>query len=903
MKIAEAYVELRVDTRKARADAVAETKKIGSEMSDALRDAFSAVAFTAAINSIIGQASRLEQSIGAVESVFGDAKGAVEQFAKTSAQAYGISAAAARELTSQTGALLKGLGMTTKEAADQSVVIARLGADLSAAFGGRPEEAVQALGAALRGEFNPAERFGVSLTAISVATKAVEMGLADTVTEVDGYARAQATLALITEQTADVQGQFARESDTAAGAAARARAEFENQRAELGQDLLPVYGQVVSLLSDVAGAFTALPGPIQTVVIAMGGLVAMAGPVGRVVDTVKDVGGAMKNATPFAMGLGSALGIAAVAAAGYAAEAARSRQNTMLLTSALAELGKQSDDRILGDMARVLQAAAANGDDTTLMLIELGEANRGTLQRVRDLLAATTEQEHSYRGFTLTLEDVDGALAEADRRTAQLAADTEASIPAIEGATGANKDLAAALDDTANSGADVAASMEDIRSRADRAAERIGFFQQALEELRGGAVSLEESNRALRDGIDAITAAATENGATLDINTEKGRRNREVIQQQVDAIFEHAEAMIESGSSMKEAGDAADGLREMLIGQMEQLGFTRAEAEDYITTLGLTPENVETAVKLTKTEQAKADIEDILDDIPGEIPTEIRALIDEGQYAEALRQLEALEATRTVTVNVRYNEQSQFYGSDSDGDGRPDAFDAFPNDPSKRLPLGAGGSTPVIGSTGWWQSLIGMSPSGGSSGGGAAQADPVQEAFDQAAADQRRIETRQARRRARREAIATAMDPEASPAEKKRAEQAWADAIFDDLDARANARGIEDRTVQWANFMRNNLGAAMKKYPFLRDEINVLLAGIPDFSGSEAGGGGGGSGGGGGGGGGRPKPGRGRGRMGSVSSGAGAGGAPGGPFVVYAPSSQLADWLAREMRNVNRSNS
>jgi hypothetical protein len=46
------------------------------------------------------------------------------------------------------------------------------------------------------------------------------MELADTVTAVDATAKAQAALAIITEQTADVQGQFARESSTAAGAAA-----------------------------------------------------------------------------------------------------------------------------------------------------------------------------------------------------------------------------------------------------------------------------------------------------------------------------------------------------------------------------------------------------------------------------------------------------------------------------------------------------------------------------------------------------------------------------------------------------------------------------------------------------------------------------------------------------------
>ena len=108
-------------------------------------------------------------------------------------------------------------------------------------------------------------------------------------------------------------------------------------------------------------------------------------------------------------------------------------------------------------------------------------------------------------------------------------------------------------------------------------------------------------------------------------------------------------------------------------------------------------------------------------------------------------------------------------------------------------------------------------------------ADPVGDAFDAAAADQAAIESRQARRKARREAISTAMDPEASKGDRKRAEQAWAQAILDDLDAQANAKGIDDRTPRWARYVRRGLEAAARRTPALADEIGVLLAGVPDF--------------------------------------------------------------------------
>ena len=53
-------------------------------------------------------------------------------------------------------------------------------------------------------------------------------------------AQAQTVLALATEQAAGANGQFAREADTAEGAAQRSAAQYENAKAAIGQGLLPV---------------------------------------------------------------------------------------------------------------------------------------------------------------------------------------------------------------------------------------------------------------------------------------------------------------------------------------------------------------------------------------------------------------------------------------------------------------------------------------------------------------------------------------------------------------------------------------------------------------------------------------------------------------------------------------
>src|SRR5690606_31215355 len=116
-----------------------------------------------------------------------------------------------RKATTSIGGQLKRMTGDVELAADRSIFLTQVAADLAATYGGTTADAVAALGAAFRGEADPAERFNLNLKIGEQNAKAVEMGLARTTKEVDDHARALALVELITEQSADAQGQFARE--------------------------------------------------------------------------------------------------------------------------------------------------------------------------------------------------------------------------------------------------------------------------------------------------------------------------------------------------------------------------------------------------------------------------------------------------------------------------------------------------------------------------------------------------------------------------------------------------------------------------------------------------------------------------------------------------------------------
>lgn len=217
-------------------------------------------------------ASNLQQSTGAVESVFKAQADQVLKFSNAAAQAVGLSKNQYNELASVLGAQLKNIGVENDQLVGKTNELIKTGADLAATFGGTTADAVSALSALMRGERDPIERYGVSIKQATIEAKLAEMGLSDLEGEAKTAAETQATLALLTEQTSSSLGQFSREADTAAGAQQRAAAEWENAKAALGEALLPYAAEAARVLGDVARAIGEHPELFQLAAGAVLGL-------------------------------------------------------------------------------------------------------------------------------------------------------------------------------------------------------------------------------------------------------------------------------------------------------------------------------------------------------------------------------------------------------------------------------------------------------------------------------------------------------------------------------------------------------------------------------------------------------------------------------------------------------
>jgi murein DD-endopeptidase MepM/ murein hydrolase activator NlpD len=247
-------------------------------------------------------AADAEQNVGAVETVFGAAAGKVQEFASKSAEAVGLSQSQYNQLSATTGTALKAAGVSVDQLAEKNDELIKRGADMASVFGGTTVDAVSAMGSAFRGEFDPLERYGVTLTMNQVNAELAARGQDKLGGAALESAKKQAIMDIVMQQSAASAGNFAKEADTTAGAQQRATANFADASAKLGEALLPAMTKLAEIVSvaskwiaensDLVGQLAIVLGVLAGgVVVASGAmtvfnLVAAANPVGAVILAV-----------------------------------------------------------------------------------------------------------------------------------------------------------------------------------------------------------------------------------------------------------------------------------------------------------------------------------------------------------------------------------------------------------------------------------------------------------------------------------------------------------------------------------------------------------------------------------------------------------------------------------------
>jgi hypothetical protein len=227
----------------------------------------------------------------------------------------------------------------------------------------------------------------------------------------------------------------------------------------------------------------------------------------------------------------------------------------------------------------------------------------------------------AFRGQFGTLQDSKKVLEDLERAGADLESQTkdnavavddygrtlDTTDPAIRKQIDGNKELSDKVRDHIKDLKD-AEEIERIRRRAiEGTTEALKEDIDAISERSDAVRGAQSSELDYLDGVDDLTAKLKDNGATLDVNTSKGRDNRRAVLDQAAAIEQVAKDSLAAGGNIKDVTGKFQSQRDALVNQvMPAFGGSRTKAQDYIDTILKTPKTVPTAVQLTGIADAEA---------------------------------------------------------------------------------------------------------------------------------------------------------------------------------------------------------------------------------------------------------------------------------------------------------
>ena len=210
----------------------------------------SVLAFTKGLYPAIQAASDLQENTSKIGVIFGQAGKAITDFSKTAARDIGQSQNQVLAAAGTFGTFRKAAGIAGEELATFTTDFITLSADLASFNNTTPDEAINAIGSALRGEAEPLRKFGVLLNDATLKSAAMELGIYSGSGALTAQQKILAAQKVIYEQTGDAQGDFARTSDGLANQQRILSAQIENVKIKIGEALLPAFQKIVAFTND-----------------------------------------------------------------------------------------------------------------------------------------------------------------------------------------------------------------------------------------------------------------------------------------------------------------------------------------------------------------------------------------------------------------------------------------------------------------------------------------------------------------------------------------------------------------------------------------------------------------------------------------------------------------------------
>lgn len=206
-------------------------------------------------------ASDLQEVQNVVDVTFGTQGAAViEDFAKSAAGSFGMSALSAKQFTGTMGAMLKSMNLSDSEVLDMSTALTGLAGDMASFYNLDAEEAFAKLRSGISGETEPLKQLGINMSVANLEAYALTQGINTAWKEMTQAEQATLRYQYIMQATADAQGDFARTSDSYANQQRILQLNLENLSATIGSKVLPGLNSFTGIFNDLLSGNIGLDG-------------------------------------------------------------------------------------------------------------------------------------------------------------------------------------------------------------------------------------------------------------------------------------------------------------------------------------------------------------------------------------------------------------------------------------------------------------------------------------------------------------------------------------------------------------------------------------------------------------------------------------------------------------------
>ena len=503
------------------------------------------------------------------------------------------------------------------------------------------------------------------------------------------------------EENVALQNEAAKRYETTESKVRMTLNALKDEAITLGNYLLPAIESVISVVTDMAGAFGQMPSGLREFVIGLGGVTTASllavGAFTTVVTGIAELraglqarGISAKTAT-LAMG---AIGVALTAAGAlfghFAGKQLDAKQKLDDYTNAIRDQGKviSKTTRDMANQSMQDKGLLQWAKDAGVNLKDLSDAALGSesaLKRVNaqmdEHVAALERQEAANQAvidsmmgrelseqervrlteLTQKNEELSARISErvALNRDIQHALSEEIAV--VREATDAGLLMAEARGEEVGASAEAAAAAEENAEKQRAVADEYAKTKEEIDALidatfayADAMLALSGSEIAVEDAIADLSKATAENGRTLNLQTEEGRKNQRALDDLARAGRSYIETLAKQGESTEGIIERTQRAKQVWIDNATAMGLSRQEAKLLADEYFAIP-NVSPTVDATSAVEARRKVEELkqeIETLPQEKRTKILALLEQGKVAEVEAELKKLGRDRTVKMKI-----------------------------------------------------------------------------------------------------------------------------------------------------------------------------------------------------------------------------------------------------------